>query len=125
MGSIVVGSVEWHGTPIVTMQQAAQSLIQTKSGLGYTWIAGFGTHEVLYAADLMEFACHLSRDEAMDLARNILARVDELSPKFQPMDHTPLVVDFYDVDTMEPLAKHMENFEQAKEELARLGVKPA
>lgn len=123
IGSIVVGSMEWHGTPIVTMQQAAQCLVHTKSGLAYTWIAGFGLHEVLYAADLMEFACHLGRHEVMDLARRILARVDELAPKFEPMTHTPIVVDFYDLETMEPLKKHLEAFEQAKDELAKLGVK--
>jgi methylamine--corrinoid protein Co-methyltransferase len=125
IGSIVVGSMEWHGTPIVTMQGAAQCLIHTKSGLAYTWIAGFGPHEVLYAADLMEFACHLSRDEAMDLARKIFARIDELAPKFERMTRTPTVVDFYDLGTMEPLKKHWEVFQEAKEELARLGVEPA
>ena len=122
IGSIVVGSMEWHGTPIVTMQEAAQCLIHTKSGLAYTWIAGFGPHEVVYSADLMEFACHLSRDEAMDLARKIFARIDELVPKFERMTRTPTVVDFYDVETMEPRKKHLEVFEQAKEELAKLGV---
>jgi hypothetical protein len=125
IGSIVVGSVEWHGTPIVTMQQAAQCLIHTKSGLAYTWIAGFGLHEVLYAADLMEFACHLSRDEAMDLAGKIFARIDELAPNFERMTRTPTFSDFYDLETIEPLKEHLAVFEQGKEELAKLGVEPA
>jgi len=40
-----------------------------KSGVAYAWLAGFGPPEAGDSADLMEFACHLGRDEAMDLAR--------------------------------------------------------
>jgi hypothetical protein len=125
IGSVVVGSVEWYSTPIVTMQEAAQCLIHTKSGVAYTWIAGLGAHEAVHSGDLMELACHLSRDEAMDLARKIFARIDELAPKAERLTRTPTFVDFYDLETIEPLKEHLAIFEQGKEELAKLGVEPA
>lgn len=125
IGSVVVGSVEWALTPIATMQEAAQCLIHTKSGVAYTWIAGLGPHEAVHSGELMEFACHLSRDEAMELARRIFARIDELAPHFQRMNRVPTFRDFYDLETIEPLPQHLAVFEQAKEELARLGIPPA
>jgi len=125
IGSVVVGSVEWAGTPIVTLQEAAQCLIHTKSGVAYAWLAGLGPHESVHSADLMEFACHLSRDEAMDLARKIFARIDELAPNVERMTRTPTFMDFYDLETIEPLKEHMAVFEQGLEELAKLGVEPA
>ena len=70
----------------------------------------------------MEFACHLSRDEAMELARKILARIDELAPKFERSTRTPTFRDFYDLETIEPLEEHLAVFEQAREELVRLGL---
>jgi hypothetical protein len=73
----------------------------------------------------MEFACRLSRDEAMDLARRIFARIEELSPKFERCTQTPTFVDFYDLETLEPLKEHLVAFEQAQEELAKLGVEPS
>jgi hypothetical protein len=117
--------VEWAGTPIATMQEAAQCLIHTKSGVAFTWIAGLGAHEALHSADLMEFACHLGRDETMDLAGKIFARIDELLPKFERGTRTPTFVDFYDLETIEPLKEHLAVFEQGKEELAKLGVEAA
>jgi hypothetical protein len=125
IGSVVVGSIEWANTPIATMQEAAQCLIHTKSGVAYAWLAGLGPHEAVHSAELMELACHLSRDEAMDLARKIFARIDELAPKFERMTRTPTFVDFYDLETIEPLKEHLAVFEQGKEELAKLGVEPA
>ncbi len=125
IGSVVVGSLEWFKTPIATMQEAAQCLIHTKSGVAYTWIAGFGSNEAVHSADLMKFACHLSRDEAMGLARRIFVRIDELAPKFERMTRTPTFSDFYDLETIEPLKEHLAVFEQAQEELAKLGVESA
>ena len=61
----------------------------------------------------------------MDLARKIFARIDELAPKFERTTRTPTFVDFYDLETIEPLKEHLAVFEQAKEELAKLGVEPA
>lgn len=124
IGGIAVGSVEWCRTPIARMQYAAQCLVETKSGLAYTWLAGYGPHEAVHAADLMEFACRLSRDEAMDLARKIFTRIDELTPKYEPTAGTPTFKDLYDLETIEPLKEHREAFEQAQDELARLGVQP-
>jgi 5-methyltetrahydrofolate--homocysteine methyltransferase len=107
------------------MQEAAQCLIHTKSGVAYIWIAGLGPHAAVQSADLMEFACHLSRDEAMDLARRIFTRIDELAPKVERRTRTLSFVDYYDLETIEPLKEHMAIFEQGKEELAKLGVEPA
>jgi hypothetical protein len=125
IGSVVSGCMVWANTPIVTMQKAAQCLIHTKSGVAYTWIAGLGSHENVYSADLMEFACRLSRDEAMDFARKIFARIDELTPKVERATRTPTFSDFYDLETIEPLEEQLAIFEQGKEELAKLGVEPA
>ncbi len=125
IGSCVVGSLEWTGTPIAAMQAAAQCLIQAKSGVAYTWIAGFGAHETVHSQDVTEFACRLSRDEAMELAGKIYARIDELAPNFEQMTGTPSFKDFYDLETIEPRPEHLAVFEQAKEELARLGVESA
>jgi hypothetical protein len=122
IGSGVVGSIEWAITPIASLQQAAQCLTHTKSGLAYAWLAGPGVHEVCHAADLMELACRLSRDDAMELARKILGRVDELKPNFERRTRTPTFRDFYDLETLEPLEKPRAASEQAREELARLGV---
>jgi hypothetical protein len=123
IGGCVVGSLEWGGTPIAILQQAAQCLTYTKSGLAYAWIAGFGAHEALHSAALMRLACHLCRDEVMELARRIFARIDELAPKFERNTRTPTFKDFYNLDTIEPLTEHLAIFEQGKEELARLGVR--
>jgi len=122
IGGVMVGSMEWAGTPITTMQEAAQCLIHTKSGVAYSWIAGFGSHEAIHSADLMEYACQLSRDEANDLAGKILTRIDEVAPNFERATRVPTFVDFYNLETIEPLPEHMAVFEQAREELARLGV---
>jgi hypothetical protein len=122
IGSCVVGSLEWGGTPLAILQQAVQCLTQTKSGLAYAWIAGFGAHEALHSADIMKFACRLSRDEATELARKMLARVDELAPRFERGTRTPTFKEFYDLETIEPLQEHLAVFEQGKEELARLGI---
>jgi hypothetical protein len=124
IGSGVVGSMEWAETPINPMQDAAQCLIYTKSGLAYAWLAGLGPHETVHSADMMEFACHLSRDEAMDLARKIYARIDELALKFERATRIPTYVDIYDLETLEPLKEHAAVFEQAQEELAKLGMQP-
>jgi hypothetical protein len=125
IGSVVVGSTQWANTVIATMQEAAQCLIQTKSGVAYTWIAGFGPHEAVHSADLMEFACHLSREEALDLARKIYVRIDELAPNVEQAVGTSSFADFYDLETIEPLKEHVAVFEQGKEELAKLGVEAA
>jgi len=124
IGSIVVGSMGWTRTPIARMQIAAQCLTQTKSGVAYAWLAGFGPHGALDAGDLMEFACRLSRDEATDLARKIFARIDELIPKSERTAGPLTFKDLYDLETMEPLKEYTEAFEQAQEELAKLGVEP-
>jgi len=71
---------------------------------------------------VMKLACHLSRDEVMELARTIFARIDELAPKFERNTRTLTFKDFYDLDTIEPLREHLAVFEQGKEELARLGI---
>jgi hypothetical protein len=125
IGSVLVGSVEWIHTPIVTLQEAAQCLVHTKSGAAYAWIAGFGPPEILYSGDLMKFASRLSRDEAMHLAGKIFARIDELIPKYERATRTPTFSDFYDLETIEPLKEHVAIFEQGQEELAGLGVEPA
>ena len=125
IGGCVVGSLEWGGTPIAILQQAAQCLIYTKSGLAYAWIAGFGAHETLHSAALMKLACHLRPDEVMELASRIFARIDELAPKFQRNTRTLTFKDFYNLDTIEPLDEHLAVFEQGKEELARLGIQLA
>jgi hypothetical protein len=122
IGSGVVGSMQWENTPIVILQQAAQCLTHTKSGLAYAWLAGIGDHEIRQSADLMELACRLSRDDAMELARKILGRIDELAPKFERSTRTPTFRDFYDLETLEPLEEHRAVSEQGREELARLGV---
>lgn len=122
IGSGVVGSIEWAITPIASLQQAAQCLTHTKSGLAYAWLAGPGVHEICHAADLMALACRLSRDDAMELARKILGRIDELKPNFERRTRTPTFRDFYDLETLEPLEKPRAASEQAREELARLGV---
>ena len=122
IGGGVVGSIEWAGTPIAILQQAAQCLTHTKSGLAYVWLAGPVVHEILRSADLMELACRLSRDDAMELVRKILARIDELAPDFERSTRTPTFRDFHDLETLEPLEKHLATSEQAREELARLGV---
>ena len=70
----------------------------------------------------MELACRLSRDDAMELVRKILARIDELAPDFERSTRTPTFRDFHDLETLEPLEKHLATSEQAREELARLGV---
>jgi hypothetical protein len=122
IGSGVVGSMQWESTPIVVLQQAVQCLTHTKSGLAYVWLAGIGDLEILQSADLMELACRLSRDDAMELARKILGRIDELVPKYERSTRTPSFRDFYDLETLEPLEEHRAVSEQGREELARLGV---
>jgi hypothetical protein len=122
VGSGVVGSIQWGSTPIAILQQAAQSLTHTKSGLAYVWLAGFGMQEILHSADLMAFACRLSRDDAMELARKILARVDELAKTTEPSTRTPTFRDFYDLETLDPLPAHRAAFDEAREELVRLGL---
>jgi methylamine---corrinoid protein Co-methyltransferase len=124
IGCVAVGSMEWVNSPINALQDAAQCLIFTKSGVAYAWLAGMGPHETLRSADIMEFACHLSRDKTMDLARKIYARIDELMPKFKRTTIVPTYKDIYDLETLEPLKDHAALFEQAQEELAKLGVEP-
>jgi hypothetical protein len=58
----------------------------------------------------------------MELVRKILGRVDELKPNFERRTRTPTFRDFYDLETLEPLEKPRAASEQAREELARLGV---
>jgi len=73
---------------------------------------------------MMEFASHLSRDEAMDLARKIYDRIDELIPKYERTTRVITYVNIYDLETLEPLKEHAAVFEQAQEELAKLGIQP-
>jgi hypothetical protein len=124
IGCVALGSMEWSDTPINAMQDAAQCLIYTKSGVAYAWLAGLGPHETVHSADLMEFACHLSRDKAMDLAGKIYARIDELAPKLERATRIPTYADIYDLETLEPFKEHAAVFEQAQEELAKLGIEP-
>jgi hypothetical protein len=125
IGSVVVGSIEWFNTPIVTLQDAAQCLIHTKSGVAYAWLAGsLGADDAVYSGELMEFACHLNRDEAMELAGKIYARIDAIAPQFERRTGTASFQDLYDLETLEPLDVHKEAVEQAREELAKLGVEP-
>ncbi len=122
IGSGVVGSIEWVGTPIAILQQAVQCLIHTKSGLAYAWLSGIGDDEIRQSADLMELACRLSRDDSMELARKILGRIDELAPNVERSTRTPTFRDFYDLEKLELLEEQLAVFEQGREELARLGV---
>jgi len=123
IGSCVVGSLEWGATPIAILQQAAQCLVYTKSGLAYAWIAGFGPPEASQSGDTMELACHLGKDEATELVGKIFARIEEIKPKFTPNTRTLTFRDIYDLKTIEPFAKHMAVFDQGREELARLGLR--
>jgi len=122
IGSGVVGSIEWEKTPIALLQQAAQCLNHTKSGLAYAWLAGPGIPDIVQAADLMEAATRLSRDDAMELVDKILRRVDELAPQFERSTRVPTFRDFYDLEALEPLEERRAATERAREELARLGV---
>jgi methylamine---corrinoid protein Co-methyltransferase len=123
IGGVAVGSMEWAQSPINAMQDAAQCLIYTKSGMAYAWLAGMGPHETVRSGDIMEFACHLSRDEATDIVTKIYARIDELIPKCKRITYVPTYKEIYDLKTLEPLKEHAMFFTQAQEELAKLGVK--
>ena len=125
IGCVTLGSMEWANTPVNAMQGAAQCLVYTKSGMAYVWLAGQGPHGAVRSGDVMEFACHLSRNEAMELARKIYARIDELMPKFERASRMPTYTDLYDPETLEPRKEHVAVFEQAQEELAKLGVAPS
>jgi hypothetical protein len=123
IGSCVVGSLEWGATPIAILQQAAQGLVYTKSGLAYAWIAGFGPPEAIQSGDIMKLACRLGKDEAMELVGKILVRIEEIKPNFTPNTRTLSFRDIYDLKTIEPLAEHMAVFDQGREELTRLGLR--
>jgi hypothetical protein len=122
IGSGVVGSIEWVRTPIAVLQSAAQCLTHTKSGLAYAWLAGPGIQEIRQSAELMEYACRLSRGDAMELVRKILIRIDELAPTIERNTRTPSFRDFCDLETLEPLEKHRAVSERGREELIRLGL---
>lgn len=124
IGCVTVGSLDYAHTPISAMQDAAHCLVYTKSGVAYAWLAGQGPHGSVRSGKVMEFACHLSRDEALDLARKIYARIDELKPTFERATRMRTFTDIYDPQTLEPRAEHLAVLGQAQEELAKLGVAP-
>lgn len=122
IGAVATGSLEWVDTPLTPMQDAAQSLVFAKSGVAYAWLAGLGPHQAVRSGQIMEFACHRSRDEVTDLARKLYDRIEELVPQFERTSHIASFSDVYDPDTLEPRRKYAELFDRAQEELARLGV---
>jgi len=124
IGCVVVGSMEWAHTPISAMQAAAQCLVYAKSGVAYIWLAAGGAYGAVRAAEVMEFACHLNWDDAMQLARKIYARSDELMPTFERATHMFTYADVYDPETLEPRKEYVAILALAQEELAKLGVEP-
>jgi methylamine--corrinoid protein Co-methyltransferase len=124
IGCVVVGATEWAHTPISAMQAAAQCLVYTKSGVAYIWLAAGGAYGAVRSAEVMEFACHLSRSDAIDLARKIYARSDELMPKFERATRMFTYSDVYEPETLEPRKEYVAILAQAQDELAKLGVEP-
>ncbi len=123
IGSGVIGSWQWGLTRIGIMQNAAQALVYTKSGLAYAWLGGYSAKEAVLVDDVMTAAAKMSIDEAGSLANAVIARIDELAEKDQPRGAIATFKDICDTKTARPLPEYERAFDQGREELVKLGIK--
>ncbi len=121
VGSGTVGSYEWYGSIITILQQAVSALVYTSSGFAYTWLTASPIESVLID-EIFEIAVNMEKEKIEDLANVIMTRIDELKKEIAPRQDMATFREIYDLETIQPLAKHEETINNAKEELVKLGM---
>lgn len=117
------GCARGKGTrPILgLLQSTAQAIASTASGLEYLWIAGFTGMEARFIGEAMDATAGMDREKANELVKAIMAQVeakfgDEVKVK------TSYFPELYDIETVKPKPEYEAALNQAKDELARIGV---
>ncbi len=120
-GSGTVGSYNWAGSKIGVLQSAAQALVYTASGFSYSWLSG-SPLEALLMDEIMGIATKMEREAVVELANTLMTKIDALQETGQPRQEIICFTDIYDLKTIQPKPDHQQMFDEAKEELIKLGV---
>lgn len=121
-GSVLAGDFMWGRTLVGILQEAAQTVIYTASGLAYAWLAGYTALETRLIDDIFKVVSGMDREQCIEIANSIMARVDELL-KTEEKPMIPVEwTDVYDVDTLEPKEEYAAIVDKGRAELAACGV---
>ncbi len=121
VGSGTVSSYEWYGTVPGILQKIAKALAYTASGFAYTWLAGSPIESVL-VDEILEIAAPMEKGKAEDLAKAVMARIEELKEGTEPRTDMITFRDIYDIKTIQPKDFLKDALNGAKEELVKLGM---
>ncbi len=121
MGSGTVGSYEWAGTRVGVLQAAAMALVYTASGFSYTWLS-VSPFEALLMDELMTIATRMDKEEVVQFANKIMAKIDELKETEEPLKEMITFKVIYDLETIQPRPEYQRICDQGKEDLIELGL---
>jgi len=121
VGSGTVGDYRWIGTRLGVLQAAALSLVYTKSGLSYSWLAA-SPQEAVLMDDLMNIATKMAPEEVEAKADAILLKIEALAKEAEPHPGMITYPYFLDIEAGKPRPEYQQAIDQVKDDLIKIGV---
>ncbi len=103
-----------------TIHIAAISILNTASGMSYSWIAGPTGFDSRITGEVMDAVAGMKPEKANELLHNILTEIDKAERK-EAMFAVPFP-EIYNLDTLKPTPEYEAMVLRAKDRLAQLGV---
>jgi len=120
IGGVTASSMDLWITEAQLLHAAAVAILNTASGMSYSWIAGPCGLDARLLGEVMDVTAGMKAEKTNELIKRIMKKVDEAERKEQ-LSNVPFPL-IYDIKTVRPKPDYEAMIMRAKDMLARLGV---